>query len=114
MQASTEIPDHVTLEHVNVSHSAKRVDGDDNGVVGMSPKYFKIILTTGLFLLTIAVSLIPLKFLALARRGPLRRRRRFRKVLSLLSCFAGKLRCNIVRIHSSHSKSDIGFDVGGW
>jgi len=89
MQASTEIPDHVTLEHVNVSHSAKRVDGDDNGVVGMSPKYFKIILTTGLFLLTIAVSLIPLKFLALARRGPLRRRRRFRKVLSLLSCFAG-------------------------
>jgi len=63
--------------------------GDDNGIINLPPRYFKIILTTGLFLLTIVVSLIPLKFLALARRGPPRRRRKFKKVLSQLSCFAG-------------------------
>ena len=71
------------------SLNATRDNDDDNGIINLPPRYFKIILTTGLFLLTIVVSLIPLKFLALARRGPQRRRRKFKKVLSQLSCFAG-------------------------
>lgn len=62
---------------------------NDRGLVNLPPKYFKIILTSGLFLLTIGVSLIPLRCLALAQRGPLRRRRKFQKMISVLSCFAG-------------------------
>ena len=69
--------------------NATRDNDDDNGIINLPPRYFKIILTTGLFLLTLVASLIPLKFLALARRGPQRRRRMFKKVLSQLSCFAG-------------------------
>ena len=71
-------------------NSSKSSNVDVGDVINLSPKYFKIILTSGLFILTVLVSLIPLKFLALARQGPMRRRRKFKKVLGLLSCFAGE------------------------
>jgi len=60
-----------------------------DSTIPIKPMYLKIILTSGLFVITTIISLLPLKCIALARRGSMRRKRRFQKAISLSSCFAG-------------------------
>jgi len=61
----------------------------NDSTIPIKPMYLKIILTSGLFLITTFISLLPLKCMALARRGSKQRKRHFQKAISLSSCFAG-------------------------
>lgn len=49
----------------------------------------KIVLTTGLFILTVGFALLPLKCMKLARRGSINQRQKYETILGLLNCLAG-------------------------